>query len=81
MFGPPRLEGIACLVENGQARLRLNKTGLKRSKPMHFDGKGKNNFKWDGRKCAWTAQARADRVSSEVRHRKDWALKDKARAR
>ena len=78
MFGPHRRERIAFLAENGQARLRRSKAGLRRSKPVHFDEKGaKNTPKGEGRKCVWTAQARADRVLRRIRRRQAQALNKK----
>ena len=78
VFGPHRRERIAFLAENGQARLRRSKAGPRHSKPVDFNEKGsKNTPKEEGRKCVWTAQARADRVFSEIRRPQAWALKNR----
>ena len=69
VFGPLyRRERSAFLAEIDRARRSHSKAGPRRSKATHFAEKGfKNTPPRSGRKCVWTAQAWAERVSSEIR--------------
>ena len=68
VFGLHRRKRSAFLAEIGKVRRSRSEAGPRRSKASHFAEKGFNNTpQRSGRKCVWTAQAQADRVSSEIR--------------
>ena len=68
MFGLHRRERSAFPPEICKVRCSHSKAGPRRSKASNFAEKGfKNTSRRSGRKCVWIAQARADRVSSEIR--------------